>query len=175
MVRYLYFFQVKLCLNYLFFVKEVISDGLDNKIRILVVKILSNTAVSLHHQPDQMENFIPVVDNEMKNLTSIEGVHGVILYRIDGLVIHSVFSCELSQELLNLAISFLKDTVKKVSQELSKEITKLTYARAPYTIPFYKIGHTAILAGITDNTANSGLLEIEFDRASQSLAACIEG
>jgi predicted regulator of Ras-like GTPase activity (Roadblock/LC7/MglB family) len=110
----------------------------------------------------------------MANLASIDGVHGAVLYRIDGLVIHTVFSSSVCYELLDLAL-WMKKTVSRVSEELVGDVSKLVYDRSPYTIPFYRVGRTAILAGITDENANSGLLEIELDRISRSLAEAIEG
>jgi len=135
---------------------------------------MSGTAVLLHRSSEPIEDFLSFIGNEMANLTSIEGIHGSVLYRIDGLVIHTIFSSDICYELLDLAL-WMKRVISRVSEELTGDVSKLVYDRSPYTIPFYRVGRTAILAGITDENANSGLLEIEFDRISRSLAKAIEG
>jgi len=97
------------------------------------------------------------------NLATLEGIYGVILFRIDALLLHLNISTKLDQKLLKLIV-WLKNIILKVSKELQESIEGISYTKEEFSVYFYKVGNAGILSIIVDSYANKGLLSIEMDK-----------
>lgn len=112
--------------------------------------------------------------DDMENLVSYEEIRGAILYRIDGLLVKSIISGKPSYSLLSLT-SWIKNTIARVSKQLDKEVSKVSYTKSPFHIFFYRAGTTGIVACILDENSNTGLLQIEIDRVAQIAGEVLSG
>jgi len=126
----------------------------------------SNTGTNLKQR-------FQVIEELIDDLVTLEGIHGVILFRIDGLVLLTHFSVEVNQNLLEIT-SWINNIVQKVSLELREDIQGISYAKPEYNVFFYKCGDSGILSCIVDSYANHGLLAIEMDKVAFRIKGQLE-
>ena len=109
------------------------------------------------------------VQDELKNLYSFETIKGVLLFRIDGLLLESFIDISNNLDLLT-TVNWIKTIISKVGSELRSNLYRIAYSRQNEHVYFYKVGSAAILACILDKFANLGLLAIEMDRIAFKIA-----
>ena len=119
-----------------------------------------------------VDPFEHIVD-EMQNLASFKSIFAVLLFRIDGKLIESVYEKENQNGILP-TLQWIKSIISKVGFELRKNLHRIAYSKRDNHIYFYKIGSSAILACVLNKYANLGLLAIEMDRISQKIENFIE-
>ncbi|MHA2500914.1 MAG: hypothetical protein ACXAEL_15195 [Candidatus Hodarchaeales archaeon] len=112
------------------------------------------------------------IQDGLENLFAFEGVAAVLLLRIDGLVIQSLWPGEITDDLLPLA-HWIRQVIAKVSEELQEHTPHVRYDRPPYTVSFFKVGQAGILCGVFYEGANPMLLNIEMSRAAAAFGATL--
>lgn len=117
-------------------------------------------------------NLIFEIQDELENLVSFNSIHGALLFRIDGIMIESVYNSKENLSFLP-TITWIKSIITKVGSELRSNLYRIAYSRVDEHIYFYKVGEVGILACILNKFANLGLLAIEMDRIAFKIANLI--
>ncbi len=113
------------------------------------------------------------IKDHLLNLTAFVGFEAVLLLRIDGLVIQSLWPDKTNEDLLPLA-HWVRRVISKVSKELEEHTPHISYDRPPYIISFFKVGLAGILCGVFLEGANTTLLRIEQNRVAELLQDIFE-
>ena len=138
---------------------------------------MTDTPLALHSlkmDADPLAESFQQICEELENLIAFEGVAAVLLLRIDGLVLQSIWPDEVTSELLPLA-HWIRQIIAKVSEELQEHTPHVRYDRPPYTISFFKSGNAGILCGVFYEGANTTLLNIELNRTAEIFQGILEG
>ncbi|MHA2369089.1 MAG: hypothetical protein ACXADX_09720 [Candidatus Hodarchaeales archaeon] len=112
------------------------------------------------------------IQDGLENLFAFEGLAAVLLLRIDGLVIQSLWPSEITDDLLPLA-HWIRQVIAKVSEELQQHTPHVKYDRPPYIVSFFKVGLAGILCGVYYEGANPMLLNIEMSRTAAAFSTIL--
>ena len=115
---------------------------------------------------------------EIQHLFDFDDVFAVILFRLDGRVLTSLYNIGFSNSLLPV-IKWIKDIISKTKEELKRGAKSIKYHKnldEKNAIPvyFYKAGNSSIMVAILNQTANTGLMEIEISRTAARLGMIID-
>ncbi|OLS19904.1 MAG: hypothetical protein HeimC3_43430 [Candidatus Heimdallarchaeota archaeon LC_3] len=109
------------------------------------------------------------IQDELENLFSFDTINGVLLFRIDGILLESYVNFSKTFSLLS-TVNWIKTIISKVGTELKSNLYRIAYSRQEEHVYFYKVGSAVILACVLDKFANLGLLAIEMDRIAYKIA-----
>lgn len=128
--------------------------------------------------PINLSTVIASIDKELEYLIKFDDVRAVILFRLDGQVLESRYSKEISEDLL-LVISWVKNIISKTMEELQRGSRSVKYdkeinLRTRIPVYFYCAGNSSILVTLLNSKANTGLMEIEMSRTSKRLGWIID-
>ncbi len=109
------------------------------------------------------------IQDELENLFSFDTIKGVLLFRIDGILLESYVNFSKNISIFS-TMNWIKTIISKVGTELKSNLYRIAYSRRENHVYFYKVGSAAILACVLDKFANLGLLAIEMDRIAFKIA-----
>ena len=135
----------------------------------------------INSSENQIRSFstaISATEDEIQHLFDFEDVFAVILFRLDGRVLTSLYNTGLSNSVLPV-IKWIKSIISKTKEELKRGAKSIKYHRnldEKIAIPvyFYKAGNSSIMVAILNQTANTGLMEIEMSRTAARLGLIID-
>ena len=118
------------------------------------------------------------IKKELIHLNKFRDVQAVVLFRLDGQVLESIYSQESSSNLL-IVISWVKNIISKTMVELQRGSRSVKYDKEISTgenIPvyFYRAGNSSILVSFLGSLANTGFMEIEMSRTARRLGWIID-
>ncbi len=121
---------------------------------------------------------ITSIKKELIHLNNFRDVQAVVLFRLDGQVLESVYSQKASSSLL-IVISWVKNIILKTMVELQRGSRSVKYDKEISTgenIPvyFYRAGNSSILVSFLGPLANTGFMEIEMSRTARRLGWIID-
>ncbi len=127
---------------------------------------------------DNLSTAISSIRNELDHLNKFRDIYVVILFRLDGQVLESRYTNEVSRSLL-IVTSWVKNIISKTMIELQRGSKSVKYDKEinkKETIPvyFYRAGYSSILVTFLDSRANTGFMEIEMSRTARRLGWIID-
>ncbi len=130
---------------------------------------------------NQIKSFttaISATEDEIKHLFDFYDVFAVILFRLDGRVLTSLYNTGFSNSVLPV-IKWISRIISKTKEELKRGAKSIKYHKnvgEKIAIPvyFYKAGNSSIIVAILNQTANTGLMEIEMSRTAARLGIVID-
>ena len=137
------------------------------------------------HQVSSSENqirsfstAISSTEYEIQHLFDFHDVFAIILFRLDGRVLTSLYNTGLSSSVLPV-IKWINSIISKTKEELKHGAKSIKYDKKldeKIAIPvyFYKAGYSSIMVTILNQTANTGLMEIEMSRTAARLGMIID-
>jgi len=139
--------------------------------------MISQTSSS-ENQIRSFSTAISATEDEIQHLFDFDDVFAVILFRLDGRVLASLYDTGFSNSVL-LVIKWINNIISKTKEELKRGTKSIKYHKnldEKNAIPvyFYKAGNSSIMVAILDQTANTGLMEIEMSRTAARLGMIID-
>jgi hypothetical protein len=121
---------------------------------------------------------ISATEDEIQHLFEFVDVFAVILFRLDGQVLTSLYNTGFSKTILPV-IKWINSIISKTKEELKRGAKSIKYHKQldeKNAIPvyFYKAGNSSIVVTILNQTANTGFMEIEMSRTATRLGRIID-
>ncbi|MCK4849135.1 MAG: hypothetical protein KAT16_08930 [Candidatus Heimdallarchaeota archaeon] len=121
---------------------------------------------------------ISAIEDEIQHLFDFYDIFAVILFRLDGRVLTSLYNTGFSDSVLPL-IKWISNIISKTKEELKRGAKSIKYHKKlddKKAIPvyFYRAGNSSIVVAILNQTANTGLMEIEMSRTAARLGMIID-
>ncbi|MFX1515008.1 MAG: hypothetical protein ACFFC6_01780 [Promethearchaeota archaeon] len=125
-----------------------------------------------------LSTVIASIGEELRHLAEFDDVQAVLLFRVDGRVLESLYQEELSETVL-IVVGWVRNIISKTTEELQRGSRSVKYDKEinpKLRIPvyFYLAGRSSILVTLLDSKANSGLMEIEMSRTAKRLGWIID-
>ena len=130
---------------------------------------------------NQIRSFSTAISStefEIQHLFDFQDVIAVILFRLDGRVLSSLYNTGLSNSVLPV-IKWISSIISKTKEELKHGAKSIKYhkiigEKKAIPVYFYKAGNSSIMVAILNQTANTGLMEIEMSRTAARLGIIID-
>ena len=121
---------------------------------------------------------ISATGDEIQHLFDLNDVFAAILFRLDGRVLTSLYNTGLSNSILPV-IKWISQIILKTKEELKRGAKSIKYhknvdEKKAIPVYFYKAGNSSIIVVILNQTANTGLMEIEMSRTAARLGMVID-
>ena len=125
-----------------------------------------------------LSTVIASIGEELGHLAEFDDVQAVLLFRVDGRVLESLYQEEVSETVL-IVVSWVRNIISKTTEELQRGSRSVKYdkeinPRLRIPVYFDLVGRSSILVTLLDSKANSGLMEIEMSRTAKRLGWIID-
>ena len=139
--------------------------------------MISQTSSS-ENQIRSFSTAISATNDEIQHLFDFDDVFAVLLFRLDGRVLNSLYNTGFSNSVLPV-IKWIKNIISKTKEELKRGAKSIKYhknldEKKAIPVYFYKAGNSSIMVAILNQTANTGLMEIEMSRTAARLGIIID-